>query len=88
MNVLNVDFYFDGGTARIKTDVGDFYVDRRLKTNYEGYVFDRYPDDCKAFIVCDEISKELLSSLSTYDSSNDKESTSKLIEDMKKVYGS
>lgn len=45
MIVKSLDFCMDGGTAVIKTDQGDYYIDRRLKTETENAIYDAHPDE-------------------------------------------
>lgn len=58
MIVLRTDFYFDGGTCKISTDEGDFYLDRRLSvqgTKDECSLWVGYPGKEGAYVVNDRL---------------------------------
>lgn len=57
MKVNLVTFYFDGGTAKVVTDGGDLYVDRRLSvkgTDSENAVWLGYPGSEGAVLANDK----------------------------------
>jgi hypothetical protein len=41
--INNIEVYKDGGTIKVETNKGDFYIDRRLRSETKGFVFDGYP---------------------------------------------
>ena len=45
MQVLHIDFYLDGGSALIRTDEGDFYLDNRMGTKTPNILYNKYPDE-------------------------------------------
>ena len=63
-NITNLDFYMDGGTAKISIKgFGDFYLDRRLRVS-SGNLYDRYPEEPGASIIRDrKLKLELASNL-------------------------
>ena len=62
MKVVSIDFFLDGGTAKIVTDIGTFYLDDRLGTVTPGRIYDRYPSWKESQILSD---KSFLNQLST-----------------------
>jgi hypothetical protein len=59
MKILEVDFYLDGGSAKIVTDNGIYFVNRRVdaKDNW-CELYDRYPGDREAKKI--SLDKDLL----------------------------
>ena len=49
MNIIDIDFFCDGGTAEVRTDEGNFFVNRRISAT-EGFcqVYTAYPTDHEA----------------------------------------
>ena len=46
MIINRVDYFFDGGTAILYTDEGNYYIDRRLDTTTPIHVYkDHHPDE-------------------------------------------
>ena len=85
MITRSVVFYFDGGTAIIITDDGNYYIDRRNNSKTPMLIYDKYPTDNGASIVggvCDE----LLCSLKLYMDKSDNSAAIKiLIKDLNSV---
>ncbi len=43
MKIINIDGYLDGGTLRITTETGIYYIDNRIRTLTTGKIYDGYP---------------------------------------------
>jgi hypothetical protein len=71
MKIINLDVYRDGGTIKVETDKGDFYIDRRLNFNNDietiGEVFDDYPKRGNLIPNSNELKKEIYEALKDYD---------------------
>lgn len=48
MQISSVDFYLDGGTAKVVTDDGTFYIDRRLGSKTPCSIWNLHPDEDRA----------------------------------------
>lgn len=66
MRILLIDGLLDGGSTFIKTDIGDYYIDNRLKTSTPDTIYFGYPDSDESRIVTDNEKHTLLSSLEAY----------------------
>ena len=58
MRIHSIDYYFDGGTARIDTDTQSIFVDRRIDTDTPYALYSHYPaygikiiNQCKAELI-------------------------------------
>ena len=51
MRVNYVTSFLDGGTIKIQADTGEYYIDKRIKTDTKYVIYDRYPDWPGAQIV-------------------------------------
>jgi len=63
MEIRNVDYCMDGGTAVIDTDKGFYYVDRRLGTNTYGSIYKCDHPDGEDSIIANDVKDELLLAL-------------------------
>jgi len=59
LKIESVDFCFDGGTAKIKTDEGTFYVNRSLSTG-DNRIYTGTPNAVGSRQVSDGFAKRLL----------------------------
>ena len=60
MIIKNIDAYLDGGTYKIESDIGTYYIDHRIDTDTPNAIYDKYPDEEKARIVSSPTFKEAL----------------------------
>jgi len=70
MKILSHDAYLDGGTIKLETNIGTYYVDNRIDTDTPNEVYDRYPDDKGASIVSTDIKAALTLALGEYHQSD------------------
>ena len=69
MKVLSFGVFLDGGTFKITTDEGIFYVDKRGSSSTKGKMFKDYPKSDNSNMVNDfEIFSQVVSALDEYKS--------------------
>ena len=70
MIIHKLETYRDGGTIKVDTDKGVFYIDRRIFTNNKVYttgkVYDDYPGRGNRLLNGNEIKKEIYLALENY----------------------
>lgn len=66
MKVITIDYFFDGGTAKIETDKGCFYCDGRMDTNTKNEIYSQHPDDSGSKIVDRKIARQLFVALEEF----------------------
>jgi len=62
MKIISYDSYLDGGTIKLETDKGTYYIDGRIDTmrsEKPNEIYDKYPDDEGAKVVSAEIKEEI-----------------------------
>jgi len=71
MRVNKLDIYRDGGTIKVDTDEGVFYIDRRLNFNGDintiGDIFDDYPKTGNLVPNGNEIKRKIYDALEGYE---------------------
>ena len=62
MIIKKTDGYKDGGTIRIETDIGKYYVDRRIGTKTRDKIYNGYPKEDNSNIIenQDEIKNQIM----------------------------
>ena len=69
MNIIDVDYCWDGGSALIGTDAGTYCVDRRIDSETPNAVYTAYPDE--GGILCNSVRGDLLDALQRYGHQDD-----------------
>tara|TARA_Y100001937_G_C7039258_1_gene293843 strand:+ start:369 stop:638 length:270 start_codon:yes stop_codon:yes gene_type:complete len=64
--VKKIDIYKDGGTTKIVTNRGTFYIDKRLKSKTKYAIYDNYPDRGNKLENDKELKKELYNAMNGY----------------------
>ena len=64
--VKKIDIYKDGGTTKIVTDSGTFYIDKRLKSKTKYAIYDKYPSRGNKIENDKELKKELYNAMNDY----------------------
>jgi len=69
MDINNINSYKDGGTIKLDTTDGVYYIDNRIKSTTKGVIYKGYPekDNSNAIEEQDTIKSSILESLSRYD---------------------
>jgi hypothetical protein len=67
MIINNIDVYRDGGTIKVETNEGTFYIDRRIRTETKANVYDDYPKSGNIIDNGEEIKQRLYDSLESYE---------------------
>ena len=67
MIINNIDVYRDGGTVKVETNEGIFYIDRRIRTETKGGVYDDYPNKGNIIDNGEEIKQRLYNSMEGYE---------------------
>ena len=67
MIINNIDVYKDGGTVKVETNEGTFYIDRRIGTETRANVYDDYPNRGNRRENGEEIKQRLYDSLEGYE---------------------
>lgn len=67
MKINNIGACLDGGTVKVETNEGTFYIDRRIGTETKGNVYDDYPDRGNIMDNGEEIKQRLYNSLEGYE---------------------
>lgn len=84
MKIKRFDTYKDGGTIVIKTEIGDFYIDHRIRTTTPGQFYDGYPSDTKEPIeLSKEVKNELANGLSNFSTNRNGEKIDQLITELR-----
>ena len=66
MKIISYDNFLDGGTLKLETDKGTYFVDGRIGTKTQDEIYDAYPDDEGAKIISAEIKEEIKKCLKGY----------------------
>ena len=66
MKIISHSYYWDGGTVKLETDEGTYYVDGRDGTETPQAVYDKHPDEEGALIVGEDVMEELKECLKGY----------------------
>jgi hypothetical protein len=71
MKITKLDIYKDGGTIKVETNEGTFYIDRRLNNKGDidtiGEVFDDYPNQGNLIPNVNEIKIKIYDALEGYE---------------------
>ena len=67
MTINNIDVYRDGGTVKVETNEGTFYVDRRIGTETKANVYNDYPNRGNIMDNGEEIKQRLYNSMEGYE---------------------
>ena len=66
MRINNIDMYLDGGTIKIDTTEGIFYIDRRIDTETKEVVYNDYPKTGEVMDNSDEIKQKIYDAMEGY----------------------
>lgn len=69
MKIKNIESYLDGGTIEIRTDKGNYFIDKRLNSITENKLYFGYPEQDNSNIIVkhlDKVEKELFEALEEY----------------------
>lgn len=65
MEILSLDYYTDGGTQQILTDLGEFCIDNRIKTNTRRALYKGHPENGE-LVNDDSIKIQLIRAIENY----------------------
>lgn len=64
--IKEMDVYTDGGTVKLTTNMGDYYIDNRLGSETKHKLYDNYPDRGNIIKDDKEIKSDLYKVLENY----------------------
>jgi|TARA_B100000767_G_C19255088_1_gene324835 hypothetical protein len=66
MEIKDIDMYKDGGTVKLTTNTGTYYIDNRLRSETKYKLYDNYPDRGNLIKDDKEIKNKLHKALEEY----------------------